>query len=216
MKPGITTQALDTAAETFIRDCGGIPAFKGFRGFPASLCISVNEECVHGIPGARILREGDIVSLDGGVIVDRLYTDACVTVPVGRIDEKAARLLAVTEEALALAVGMVRAGVHVGDISSTIGMFVRKQGFKPVRGVTGHGLGTELHQFPDIPNDGKAGLGAVIPAGTLLAIEPIVSAGVDRVREAADGWTLCIEDSSWAAHFEHTVFVTDTGCEIIA
>lgn len=216
VRPGVTTQELDSAAETYIRDHGGVPAFKGYRGFPASLCISVDEECVHGIPGKRALAAGQVVSLDGGVIVDGLYTDACVSVGVGEIAPAARKLLDVTLEALRLAVAVVREGARVGDISGTIERYVRAQGFAPVRSLTGHGLGSTLHQFPDIPNIGQVGTGPLIPAGTLLAIEPIVSAGSDSVVEAPDGWTLSIADGGLAAHFEHSVLVTDKGCEVIA
>ena len=214
--PGITTAEIDAIAEEFIRSEGGEPAFKGYHGFPATLCISVNDECVHGIPGTRKLREGDVVSLDGGVKKDGLYTDACVTVGVGRISEQAAKLLEVTEGALKHALSILKEGTRVGDISGGIQQYVGARGFKSVRALTGHGLGLTLHQFPDIPNVGRSGTGPTIPAGTLLAIEPIVSAGRDEVREARDGWTLSIVDGALSAHFEHTVLVTEDGCEIIA
>lgn len=216
VRPGVTTGELDRAAEDFIVERGGIPAFKGYHGFTGSLCISVDAECVHGIPGPRVLREGEIVSLDGGVIVDGLYTDACVTVGVGAISTDAQRLLHVTQEALDWAVASLRAGMRVGDLSAGIERVIRRGGFAPVRALTGHGLGRTLHQFPDIPNIGTPGTGAVIPAGTLLAVEPIVSAGSDQVVEASDGWTLSTADGSLSAHSEHSLLVTDDGCEVIA
>jgi methionyl aminopeptidase len=216
VKPGITTGALDVEAEKYIRDHGGLPAFKGYRGFPGTLCTSVNEECVHGIPGPRKLTEGDIVSLDCGVLMDRLYTDACVTVPVGTVSDESTKLLAATEEALKAAVRIARAGIRVGDISSTIEAVIRGHGFVPVRALTGHGLGYNLHQVPDIPNLGKAGTGPVLPAGIVVAIEPIVSAGSDDVRQLADGWTLVISDGGASAHFEHSLLITDEGCEVLA
>ena len=214
--PGITTGELDRAAEIFIRKHGGEPAFKGYKGFPATLCISVNEECVHGIPGKRVLKEGDIVSLDGGVILDGLYTDACVTVPVGRVSKEAQNLICTTDEALAAALRMVRGGVRVGDISAAIQRVAEKGGCHPVRSLTGHGVGRALHAFPDIPNSGKAGTGPVLPVGTVIAIEPILSLGSPEVRCQIDGWTLTITDGALSAHSEHTVLVREDGCEVLA
>ena len=216
VRPGITTGELDRAAEVFILDHGGEPAFKGYKGFPATLCVSVNEECVHGVPGKRVLGEGDIVSLDGGVLFDNLYTDACVTVPVGRVAMEAQNLLRVAEEALAAALRMVRGGVRVGEVSSTIQRVAEKGGCHPVHSLTGHGVGRALHAFPDIPNIGKAGTGPALPAGTVIAIEPILSLGSPEVRCQADGWTLVIVDSALSAHTEHTVLVTERGCEVLA
>lgn len=214
--PGITTGELDHAAETYIRDHSGEPAFKGYKGFPATLCTSVNEECVHGIPGKRMLKEGDIVSLDGGVIFDGLYTDACVTVPAGRIAKEAENLLRTTEKALSAAISVVRGGVRVGDISSTIQQVAEKGGCHPVRSLTGHGVGRSLHAFPDIPNTGKAGTGPVLPVGTVIAIEPILSLGSPEVRSLEDSWTLVITDGALSAHSEHTVLVTEGGSEVLA
>ncbi len=216
VKPGITTKEIDAWAEEFILDRGGIPAFKGYHGYPATLCISVNDECVHGIPGERTIRDGDIVSLDGGVIVDELYTDACITVGVGNISKEAQNLLHVTENALADAVAFLKAGVRVGDLSALIQKTVEKGGCHSVRSLTGHGLGKSLHQYPDIPNLGKAGTGPVIPAYTVIAVEPIVSVSADEVVSTGDGWTLITEDGSLAAHSEHTLLVLPDGCEIIA
>lgn len=217
VQPGISTGELDRIAESFILSHEGmLPAFKGYHGFPATLCTSVNEECVHAIPGERILNEGDIVALDCGVICDGLYTDACVTVGVGRISAEAQRLLDVTKGALAQAVAEVKKGAHVGDISHAVQTYVEAAGFGCVRSLTGHGLGKTLHQFPDIPNFGESGTGPALPAGTLIAVEPIVSAGDIRVVDAGDGWAIVTKDGSLSAHFEHTLLVTDSGCEIIA
>ena len=216
VKPGITTGELDKMAEAFIAERGGKSAFKGYHGFPATLCISVNEECVHGIPGPRVLKEGDIVSLDGGVLYDDLYTDACVSVGVGRISPQAQKLLHVTEDALNRAVALVKAGVKVGDLSSLIQKTVESAGFKCIPALTGHGLGDTLHQFPDVPNVGKAGTGPILPPNTIIAIEPIVSAGSPEILQGEDGWTLSVKDGALSAHFEHTVLLTPQGCDIIA
>lgn len=217
VRPGIMTGELDRAAEAFIRDHGAGPAFKGYKGFPATLCASVNEECVHGIPGKRVLREGDIISLDCGVLFDHLYTDACVTVPVGRIVDDAQNLVRVTEEALIEAMRVVRGGVKVGDISSVIQRTAERGGCHPVRSLTGHGVGRGLHLFPDIPNSGRAGTGPVLPTGTVIAIEPIFSLGSPNVRcRQDDGWTLVIADGALSAHSEHTILVQERGYEVLA
>ncbi len=216
VKPGVTTAELDAAAEEFIRARGGEPAFQGYMGYPSTLCTSINEECVHGMPGNRVLEDGDIISLDCGVRLDGLNTDACITVPVGTISDEAALLLRTTQEALSEAIKIVKAGIQVGDISETIQNYAEERGFKAVKSLTGHGLGKSLHQFPDIPNVGKAGTGAHLPANTVVAIEPIVSVGSDDVTQAADGWTLSTRDKALSAHFEHTVLITRNGAEIIS
>jgi methionyl aminopeptidase len=214
--PGVTTEALDAIAEEFILARGGKPGFKGYRNYPASLCISVNDECVHGMPGKRKLAEGDIVSLDGGVMIDGLHTDACLTVPVGHISMDARRLLDVTMEALKAGMAEVRPGNRIGDISAAVQHVVEDGGCTIIKPLTGHGLGRTLHQFPDIPNYGKRGSGPIIVEGTLLAIEPITSLGGERIRELDDGWTIATADGALSAHFEHTVLVTPDGCEVIA
>lgn len=215
-KEGMTTKQVDTLAETFIRDHGGRPAFKGYRDFPGTLCTSVNEECVHGIPGPYVLKHGDIVSLDCGVIFDELYTDACITVGIGSISPEAQKLLTVTSQALDDALTILKPGITTGDLSSTIQKTVQKAGFHPVKSLTGHGLGYTLHQFPDIPNRGTAGSGPSFPAWTVVAVEPIVSVSDDDVVLSDDGWTLVTKKKSLAAHFEHTVLLTVDGCEILA
>lgn len=214
-KPGVTTQALDDIAETYIRDHGGEPGFKGYGGYPGTLCISINDECVHGLPGKRIVKEGDIVSLDGGVILGGLNTDACITIGIGSISSEAKNLLHATKEALDRAIGVVRPGNRIGDISWTIQTCIKEFGCTPVQDLTGHGLGSQLHQYPEIPNHGKRNTGALLPVGTLIAIEPIVTTGDGRIRQLDDGWTIVTADHSLAAHFEHTVLVTEGGCEII-
>jgi len=217
VKPGVTTEDLDKAAEEFILSHdGATPAFKGYQNYPATLCTSVNEGTVHGLPGDRKLKEGDIISIDCGVLFDALYTDACITVPVGTISSDAQKLLTVTEKALTEALKVLRAGVKVGDISSVVEKVVRKEGFLPVRALTGHGLGKTLHQFPDIPNFGKANTGVVFPENTIIAIEPIISAGSDAIKELEDGWTIAVRDDALTAHFEHTVLVKGDGCEVLA
>ena len=215
--PGVTAQFLDEKAEEFIRSHkGATPAFKGYQGFPATLCTSVNEQCVHGIPNNRELEEGDIISIDRGVLYDSLYTDACLTVPVGKVSSSTQKLLDTTQYALESALKIIRKETKVGDISSTIQRIVEEAGFHPVRSLTGHGLGRTLHQFPDIPNLGTPDTGAQLPVGALIAIEPIVSAGSDEIVDASDGWTLSIKDGALSAHFEHTVLVNAEDCEIIA
>lgn len=216
VKPGISTEELDDIAESYITERGGTPAFKGYNGFPKTLCISVDDECVHGIPGPRRLEDGQIVSLDGGVIVDGLYTDACITVPVGKISDDARRLLETTKHALDEAVAIIKKGTKVGDISSTIQNIVEAAGCSCIPALTGHGLGKTLHQFPDVPNVGKAGTGPALPAGTLIAVEPIVALGKGQILQDDDGWTIRSKDHSLTCHFEHSLLVTEQGCEVIA
>lgn len=217
VRPGLTTLDLDRAAESFIRERGGIPAFKGYHGFPATLCTSVNEEVVHGIPSDRVLIEGDIVSLDGGVIFDGLYTDSCTSVAVGTVKPSLLRFMAHVEETLEAVIrDVVRAGIRVGDISAFIEKRLRKGGYRAVPVLTGHGLGDTLHQYPDVPNVGKAGTGALLPVGTMIAIEPIAVTGSPDVRTADDGWTVVTKDGSMACHYEHSILLTAGGIEIIA
>lgn len=215
-KPGVTTREIDLKAEQFILERGGKPGFKGYHNYPSSLCISVNEECVHGLPGDRVLKDGDLVSLDGGVMVDGLHTDACLTVIVGTASPDAERLLRVTTEALQAGINTVHAGSHVGDISEAVQKVVEGAGCTILKPLTGHGLGYTLHQFPDIPNYGKRGTGARLVAGTIIAIEPITCLGSGGIRELDDGWTIVTADGSLSAHMEHTILVTENGCEIIA
>ena len=215
--PGITTKELDRAAEEFIRKHeGATPAFQGYHGYPATLCTSVNEECVHGLPGDKVLNEGDIIATDCGVMINNLYTDACRTFGVGKISKEAQKLLDVTSNALEAAVAVVRSGVRVGTISATIQEVVEAEGLTIVSALTGHGLGKTLHQFPDVPNYGEKGTGPMLPVGTLIAVEPIVCTGKDGIKETSDLWTINTRDGSLSAHFEHTLLITEEGCEIIA
>lgn len=218
VKPGVSTLELDQAAEEFIRSRKAVPAFKDYHGFPATLCTSVNDEVVHGIPRAdQILKEGDSVSLDGGVIFDGLYTDACVTVGAGAIPKATQDFLDLVSETLESVIReVVRAGVQIGDISSFIEQRLKKAGYSPVRTLTGHGLGESLHQFPDVPNVGRARSGPILPKGTMIAIEPIATMGGHEVFTTNDGWTIKTKDGSLVCHFEHSVIITDEGCEIVA
>ncbi|MEQ1849179.1 MAG: type I methionyl aminopeptidase [Candidatus Peribacteraceae bacterium] len=218
VRPGITTQELDEEAEAFIRERGGEPAFLGYHGFTGTLCTSVNDEVVHGIPSVKkVLMDGDIVSLDCGVILDELYTDACVTVPVGTVPAEVQTFLATTSDILERVVReVVKAGARVGDISGFIEQHIREAGYTPIPSLTGHGLGFSLHQFPDVPNVGTVGTGPVLPVGTMIAIEPIPAMGRGEVVTDDDNWTVRTKDGSLACHFEHSVLITEEGCEIIA
>lgn len=216
IRPGITTAELDRIAEETIRRGGGVPAFKGYRGFPASLCVSVNEEVVHGIPGRRRLKEGDIVSLDLGVLMDGYYGDAAITVPVGEVSELAKRLLQVTEEALYRGIEKARAGNRLFDISHAIQRWVEAAGFSVVRDFVGHGIGRALHEEPQVPNFGPPNQGPRLDVGMVLAIEPMVNTGTWRVRVLENGWTVVTADGGLSAHFEHTVAITEGGPEILS
>jgi methionyl aminopeptidase len=209
--PGVTTADLDAAAERLVRAAGAEPAFKGYRGYPATLCASVNEEVVHGIPGKRALVEGDIISLDMGVKLNGFYGDSAVTVPVGRIAPDVQRLLQVTRDALAKGIEQVRLGGRVSDIGHAIQQHVEQHGFSVVREFVGHGIGVSLHEEPQIANYGEPGRGPRLAEGMVLAIEPMVNMGKAAVKVLSDGWTAITKDGSLSAHFEHTVAVTKGG-----
>jgi methionyl aminopeptidase len=209
--PGVTTADLDQYAETRVRAAGAAPAFKGYRGYPATLCASANDEVVHGIPSKRKLAEGDILSLDMGVLLDGFYGDSAVTVGVGKISDDAAELLRVTEEALQKAIERVRVGGRLSDIGHAIQRWVEAHGFSVVREFVGHGIGSSLHEEPQVPNYGEPGRGPRLVEGMVLAIEPMVNAGRPAVRILPDGWTAVTRDGSLSAHFEHTVAVTAEG-----
>jgi methionyl aminopeptidase len=214
--PGVTTAELDRLAERLVRDGGAVPAFTGYRGFPATLCASVNEEVVHGIPSpARALKDGDIVSLDMGVKLNGFFGDSAVTVPVGRIPETVTRLLRVTREALDRAIEQVRAGGRLSNIGHAVQAWVERHGFAIVREFVGHGIGEALHEEPQIPNYGTPGRGPKLAPGMVLAIEPMVAMGRAETRVLSDGWTAVTRDGSLAAHFEHTVVVTADGAEVL-
>ncbi|MDQ7844026.1 MAG: type I methionyl aminopeptidase [Armatimonadota bacterium] len=215
VRPGVTGAALDRLAETFIRDHGGAPSFKGYRGFPASICVSVNDAVVHGIPDGRPLRPGEIVSIDLGVEVDGFHGDIAVTLPVGEIGPELARLLRVAREALFRGIAAVRAGRHLGDIGVAIQRHAEGAGFSVVRDFAGHGIGRHLHEEPQVPNFGEPGTGPVLRSGMTLAIEPMVNEGTCEVFLEADGWTVRTQDGRPSAHFEHTVAVTDDGADVL-
>ena len=209
--PGVTTGELDAIAESRIRAAGAEPAFKGYHGFPASLCASVNEEVIHGIPSQRELVEGDIISLDIGAVLDGFYGDSAITVPVGRVSEPAAKLLEVTEESLHRAIAQVKIGARISDLGHAVQTHVEAHGFSVVREFVGHGIGSRLHEEPQIPNYGPAGRGPRLAEGMVLAIEPMVNLGKPAVRVLSDGWTAVTKDGQLSAHFEHTVAVTAAG-----
>ena len=213
--PGVTTLDLDAVAESLVRDGGAEPAFKGYRGYPATVCASVNEEVVHGIPSKRPLKAGDIVSLDVGVLLDGFYGDSALTVPVGEISVAAAKLLSVTEQSLERAISAVRAGARVSDLGHAVQHYVEANGYSVVREFVGHGIGTKLHEEPQIPNYGQPGQGPRLAEGMVLAIEPMVNIGSATVKILKDGWTAVTSDGNLSAHFEHTVAVTAEGAEVL-
>jgi methionyl aminopeptidase len=215
VRPGITTGDLNRVAEEAIRAEGGVPSFLGYRRFPASVCVSVNDEIVHGIPGRRVLREGDVVKVDLGVYLDGFHGDVAATFPVGKVRPGLRRLLEVTEEALYRAIDVVRPGVRLGDIGWTIQSFVESHGFSVVREFAGHGVGRFLHEDPQVPNFGVRGRGLMLRPGVVVAIEPMVNAGTWRATVDGDGWTVRTADGRPSAHFEHTVAVTEEGCEVL-
>lgn len=215
VKPGITTDELDRLAETEIRARGAIPAFKGYRNYPKTLCASVNEQVVHGIPSKRALKEGDIIGLDLGAIVGGFYGDSAVTVPVGRIEEKTATLVRVTEESLALAIEQATVGNRLSDISHAVQRHVEAAGFSVVTEFVGHGIGRQLHEEPQVPNYGKPNRGIRLVPGLTIAIEPMVNVGKPGIRTMPDRWTVVTIDGKRSAHFEHTVAITENGPRIL-
>ncbi len=216
VKPGVTTADLDRLAEEFITGEGAIPAFKGYRGYPATLCTSINEEVVHGIPSARRrLEEGDIIGIDVGAIVEGYYGDAAVTLPVGRISDEAARLIRVTEASLAAGLAQVRAGNRLSDISHAVQTVAEDAGYSVVTDFVGHGIGRNLHEDPQVPNFGKPGEGPRLKEGLVLAIEPMVNIGGHEVEVLSDRWTVVTRDKSLSAHFEHTIAITPDGPKVL-
>jgi methionyl aminopeptidase len=207
--PGVTTAELDELAEGRITRAGGTPAFKGYHGYPATICASINEEVIHGIPsGRRMLQEGDIISIDVGAALDGYYSDSAITLPVGQVSEEAATLLRVTEEALYKAIEQARPGGRVSDLGHAVQKHVEAYGFSVVREFVGHGIGQRMHEEPQVPNYGEPGRGPRLAEGMVLAIEPMVNAGKASVKVLADGWTAVTRDKRLSAHFEHTVAVT--------
>jgi len=211
VRPGVTGAHLDAIAEQYIRARGGVPSFKGYRGFPASICVSVDDEVVHGIPDGTPLARGALVSLDLGAELDGFHGDVAVTVPVGTVDARLRRLLAVTEEALFKAIEQVRPGNRLGDVGAAVQRCVEAAGFSVVRDFAGHGIGRSLHEEPQVPNFGEPGTGLPLREGMTLAIEPMVNLGTYEVVMAEDGWTVRTKDGKPSAHFEHTVAVTAAG-----
>lgn len=213
--PGMTTLDLDAYAEKRCGELGVIPAFKGYRGFPCSVCISVNDQVVHGIPSKRVLKDGDIVGLDFGVIADGFYGDSARTVAIGSISPEAKQLMDVAQQSLHEGISQARAGNRVFDISSAIQNYVEARGFSVVKEFVGHGIGRSLHEEPQVPNYGPKGKGSTLKEGMVLAIEPMINAGGPAVRIESDGWTAVTVDGSLSAHFEHTVAITKDGPEIL-
>ena len=216
IKPGVRTRDLDEHAEARTREIGAIPAFKGYRDFPSSLCTSINEEIVHGIPSARALREGDIVSLDFGVLYEGYYGDAAITFPVGEITPKARKLIQAAKEAFHKGLDKARAGNRLSDISHAIQTYVEGQGFSVIRSFVGHGIGLSLHEEPQIPNFGLPGRGPKMKPGMVFALEPMIAMGDWNVEILEDNWTAITRDKSLSAHYEHTVAITEEGAEILS
>jgi methionyl aminopeptidase len=215
VRPGVTGAQLDALAERYIRERGGTPSFKGYRGFPASICVSVNDEVVHGIPNHRPLARGAIVSLDLGAVVDGVHGDVAVTVPVGEVVPRVQRLLVVTREALYRGIEAVQPGNRLGDVGAAIQRHVEAAGFTVVRDFAGHGIGRALHEEPQVPNFGEPGTGALLREGMTLAVEPMVNLGGYDVMMDDDGWTVRTRDGQPSAHFEHTVAVTAAGPRVL-
>jgi methionyl aminopeptidase len=211
VRAGVTTDDLDVIANQFIRSRGGVPAFKGYRNYPKTLCASVNEQVVHGIPSKRVLKDGDIIGLDLGAIVESFYGDSAVTVPVGRINPKVQELLRVTEEALYKGIEQAVVGNRLSDISHAIQRHVEAAGFSIVTEFVGHGIGRRLHEEPQVPNYGQPGQGPRLQAGMVLALEPMVNMGTSGVRVLEDQWTAVTQDGSLSAHFEHTIAIQPSG-----
>ncbi len=214
-KPGITTLELDRRAEEYIRAQGAIPAFKGYNGFPATLCTSVNEQVVHGIPSLRSLESGDIISIDCGAVIDGYFGDAALTLPIGDVDDNLLKLLKVTEESLMFGIAQAKVGNRLYDISHAVQKHVEDNGFSIVRDYVGHGIGRAMHEDPQIPNFGKPGRGPRLEVGMALAIEPMVNMGTYEVLTLKDHWTVVTKDKKPSAHFEHTVAITENGLEIL-
>lgn len=216
VEPGIQTRELDEYAHNTAREFGAIPAFKGYRSFPASLCTSINEEIVHGIPSSRVLQEGDIISLDFGVIYDGYYGDAAVTHPVGEISPTARKLIAVAKQSFYEGIKQLKVENRISDVSCAVQLYVESQGFSVIKTFVGHGIGMSLHEEPQIPNFGSPGHGPKIKPGMVLAIEPMIAVGDWNVEILADKWTAVTQDKSLSAHYEHTVAVRDNGVEILS
>jgi methionyl aminopeptidase len=216
LKPGLTTGAVDRMAEKYIREHGGTPAFKGYRGFPASLCISLNAEVVHGIPGDREIREGDVVSVDCGVVLEGYVGDSAYTFAMRGVEAETMNLLRTTKECLARAIAVCRPGNRIGDIGAAVQDCAQDHGYGVVRELVGHGVGRALHEKPEVPNYGQRGTGARLKPGMVIAIEPMINRGAKEVETLADGWTVVAADGLPSGHYEHVVAITETGCEVLS
>lgn len=214
-RPGMATSELDELAERRIREAGGLPTFKGYNGFPGSICASVDEEVVHGIPGSRVLREGDLLSIDIGTTLDGYVSDSAVTIPVGNIAQSARRLLEVTRECLTIGIAEMERGNHLGDIGASVQAHAERHGYGVVRELVGHGVGQAMHEEPQVPNYGERGTGMELRPGLVLALEPMITQGSPKIRILADRWTVVTVDGKLAAHFEHTIAVTEDGPKIL-
>ena len=215
VKPGVTTQEINDAVERFIRQQGAVPSFLHYNGYPARVCISVNDEIIHGIPGKRVLREGDIVSVDVGAYIGGFHGDCAATFPCGRISPEAQRLIDVTRQSFFEGIRLAREGQRLQDISAAVQTYVEQNGFSVVREYVGHGVGAKMHESPEIPNYGRPGHGPRLLRGMTLAIEPMVNAGSAAITQLSDGWTVKTADGKWAAHYENTILITDGAPEIL-
>ena len=215
VKPGVTTQEINDAVERFIRKQGAVPSFLHYNGYPASVCISVNDEIIHGIPGKRVLREGDIVSVDVGAYIGGFHGDCAATFPCGRISPEARRLIDVTRQSFFEGIRFAREGQRLQDISAAVQSYVERNGFSVVREYVGHGVGAKMHESPEIPNFGRPGHGPRLLRGMTLAVEPMVNAGSAAITQLSDGWTVKTADGKWAAHYENTILITDGEPEIL-
>ncbi|MCI9122375.1 MAG: type I methionyl aminopeptidase [Oscillibacter sp.] len=215
VKPGVTTQEIDRAVERFIRSQGAVPSFLHYNGFPASVCISINDEVIHGIPGKRVLKEGDIVSVDVGAYMEGFHGDCAATFPCGKISPEAQRLIDVTRQSFFAGIRLAREGQRVQDISAAVQAYVEENGFSVVREYVGHGVGAKMHEAPEVPNFGRPGHGARLLRGMTLAVEPMVNAGAAAITQLSDGWTVKTADGRWSAHYENTILITDGEPEIL-
>ena len=215
VKPGVTTQEIDKAVQQFIKQHGAVPSFLGYNGFPGSCCISVNDEVIHGIPGKRVLKEGDIVSIDVGAYIGGYHGDCAATFACGEISEEAKRLIEVTEQSFYEGLRYAKEGCRVSDISAAVQRYVEKEGFSIVREYVGHGIGRNLHEAPEVPNYGEPGRGPRLLRGMTLAVEPMVNAGAAAIRNMSDGWTVKTKDGKYSAHYENTILITEGDPELL-
>ena len=214
-RPGVTTAQLDRIADESIRSMGGVPTFIGYNSYPSAICTSVNDEVVHGMPGKRVLADGDLLSLDIGTTLEGYVSDSAITVAIGNVSEAAQRLMRVTQECLMLGIAQMQVGNHLGDIGHAVQQHAESNGYGVVRALVGHGIGRKMHEDPQVPNYGSPGQGALLRNGLVLAIEPMITEGTWEVATLADGWTVVTEDGKLAAHFEHTIAITDQGPKIL-